>query len=274
MEVYIVDLELEYLKKEIDKHRPFPSHTAKSLQDSLMLEYNQESNAIEGNSLNLYETMVLLERGITAGGKPLKDHLDIINHEKAIDFLLDLVKEKKELSLSQILDFNYLILKDSEHSREAGKFRKVPVSIKGASYIPTQPYLIEKEIEELIAWNNANKELNPVIRAIILHTRFVQTHPFIDGNGRTARLLLNLELLKTGYPIAILRARDRVKYYEALANTNNRENYTNIIKLVQNSSKETALYMLDILGCKKDIHLSKSEIINIKNFAKQSPRSV
>lgn len=186
---YKIDEELEELKKELDSYRPLPEETAKSLKGNLMLKYNQESNAIEGNSLTISETKVLLENGITAKGKPFKDHLDIINHQKAIEFLSD-----------------------------------------------------------LLIWHNEAlaKEMNPVTRAALLHTKFVRIHPFIDGNGRTARLLLNTELLKAGYPMAIIKKEDRAEYYDALESVGWLEDFSKIVAFIQENVKETAKFMLDI----------------------------
>lgn len=245
---YKIDEELEELKKELDSYRPLPEETAKSLKGNLMLKYNQESNAIEGNSLTISETKVLLENGITAKGKPFKDHLDIINHQKAIEFLSDLVREKSVLSERDILDFHYLLLKGTENSDSAGAYRRVPVTIIGATHKTTPPFLIQKDMEDLLIWHNEAlaKEMNPVTRAALLHTKFVRIHPFIDGNGRTARLLLNTELLKAGYPMAIIKKEDRAEYYDALESVGWLEDFSKIVAFIQENVKETAKFMLDI----------------------------
>ena len=151
---YKIDEELEKLKKELDSYRPLPEETAKSLKGNLMLKYNQESNAIEGNSLTISETKVLLENGITAKGKPFKDHLDIINHQKAIEFLSDLVREKSVLSERDILDFHYLLLKGTENSDSAGAYRRVPVTIIGATHKTTPPFFIKNDMEDFVILDN------------------------------------------------------------------------------------------------------------------------
>ena len=269
---YKIDNELEELKKELDSYRPLPKETAISLEKHLMLLYNQESNAIEGNSLTLSETKVLLESGITAKGKPFKDHLDIINHQKAIEFLKDLIKEKTPLSKRDILDFHYLLLKGSENEKYAGIFRNVPVFITGSTHKTTPPYLLEKEIKDLLIWHNEvlKENLNPVIRSAILHTKFARIHPFIDGNGRTARLLLNTELLKVGYPMAIIKKEDRADYYEALENVGNNEDFSDIVAFIQKEVKETAKFILDVVNQtkhKEEIDKLNNDLKNIKDLS-------
>lgn len=243
-----IDHELEELKKELDSYRPLPQETASSLRENLMLRYNQESNAIEGNSLTISETKVLLEDGITAKGKPFKDHLDIINHQKATLFLSSLVQEKSILTERDILNFHYLLLKGTENSDSAGVYRSVPVAITGTTHKTTPPFLIKKDMEDLIRWHNEAlaKDLHPVARSALLHTKFVRIHPFIDGNGRTARLLLNTELLKAGYPMAIIKKEDRAEYYDALESVGSFENFDKIVTFIQENVKETTKFMLDI----------------------------
>lgn len=245
---YKIDEELEELKKELDSYRPLPKETANSLRENLMLRYNQESNAIEGNSLTISETKVLLENGITAKGKPFKDHLDIINHQKAIEYLEDLVRENLVLTQRDILNFHYLLLKGTENSDNAGVYRKVPVTISGTAHQTTPPFLIQKDMEDLLIWHNEalTQNLNPVIRAALLHTKFARIHPFIDGNGRTARLLLNTELLKAGYPMAIIKKEDRAEYYDALESVGWLEDFNKIVEFMQENVKETTKFMLDI----------------------------
>lgn len=244
-----VDYELETLKKELDSYRPLPKETAKSLQSNLMLRYNQESNAIEGNLLTLSETKVLLENGLTAKGKPFKDHLDIINHQKAILFLNDLVQKKASLTQKDILNFHYLLLKGTQNSDSAGIYRRVPVAITGSIHKTTPPLLIQKDMDDLIIWHNEalSKKMHPVVRSALLHTKFVRIHPFIDGNGRMARLLLNTELLKSGYPMAIIKKDDRVEYYDALESVGLSNNFDKIIAFIQENVKETTKFMLDII---------------------------
>lgn len=209
---------IDELKKVLDLKRPLDPITAKSLQNDFMLRYNQASNAIEGNQLTLVETRVLLENGITAKGKPFKDHLDVINHQEAIYYLLDIVKDKESLSERHIKEFNALLLKGTENEIYAGRYRNVPVTIQGAEHVPPQPYLLQSAMENLIIKNQQAKNSGqPDINRIAeLHADFVKIHPFVDGNGRTGRLIMNLELMNAGYSIAIIEPKDRETYYNAL----------------------------------------------------------
>lgn len=239
---------VDELKKILDSKRPLDPVTAKSLQDDFMLRYNQASNAIEGNQLTLIETRVLLENGITAKGKPFKDHLDVINHREAINYLLDIVKEKESLSERHIKEFNALLLKGTEKEIYAGKYRSVPVTIQGAEHIPPQPYLLQNAMERLIEQNRLDKEnQTPALERIAkLHADFVGIHPFVDGNGRTGRLIMNLELMNAGYSIAIIEPTDRENYYNALANAD-KGDYQAITRLLKDSVQRSIERELQII---------------------------
>ncbi|TNG91430.1 Fic family protein [Pasteurellaceae bacterium USgator11] len=209
---------VEQLKKILDTKRPLDPITAQSLQDDFMIRYNQASNAIEGNQLTLIETRVLLENGMTAKGKPFKDHLDVINHQEAIYYLLDIIKNKEPLSERHIKEFNTLLLKSTKYEMYSGKYRSVPVMIQGAKHIPPQPYLVQNEIDRLLEKNARDKEEGraDLERIAELHANFVRIHPFVDGNGRTGRLIMNVELMNAGYSIAIIEPMEREDYYNAL----------------------------------------------------------
>lgn len=191
-------------KKKIDSYRPLSAHVNKQLKDKLTIELTYNSNAIEGNSLTLSETKVVLENGITIKGKPLKDHLEAINHKHAIDYIEELVSNESELSEYDIKSLHYLIL-TGINEENAGKYRNVNVYISGAKHIPPNYLNVPIEMQILIAKYRKWKDLHPVVRACYLHGEFVKIHPFIDGNGRTARLLLNFELIKSGYPPIIIK---------------------------------------------------------------------
>lgn len=240
--------QLEKMRTLLDQHRPLNQDVLRQIQDDLLLKYNQQSNAIEGNSLTIFETKVLLESGITANGKPFKDHLDILNHQEAIFYLIDLVKENAPLSEKIIQEFHYLILQKTDHAREAGRYRTVPVVIQGAEHQPPQPYLVEPQMQALIAWNQTElNRLNPIERIAMLHSKFVAIHPFIDGNGRTGRLILNLELMKAGFQVCILKAEQRAEYYRALSLADNGD-YAAIVEFIANAVMETMTRTLDIIG--------------------------
>ena len=199
---FIIDLddnyfdEVDSLKKELDSKRPIPKETLKSLRESINLEWTYNSNGIEGNTLTLRETQVVLE-GITVGGKSIKEHLEAINHEKAILFLDDLVKDNEPISEWNIKNIHQLILKDIDNEN-AGRYRKENVTIKGATHIPPDYLKVPELMEKLILTYNTWNEYHPIIQAALLHGELVKIHPFVDGNGRTSRLLMNLVLMNNG----------------------------------------------------------------------------
>lgn len=207
--------EIDDKKTRLDEKRPFPTYTINSIRESMLLEWTYHSNAIEGNTLTLQETKVVLE-GITIGGKTLREHLEVINHKDAILYIEEIVRNQEPLSEWQIRNIHCLILKGI-NDPYAGNYRDQQVIIAGAKHIPPDPVLIGEHMAELIHWYYEDAQnLHPAERAALLHIRFVGIHPFVDGNGRTSRLLLNLELMKNGYPPIIIRAENRVRYYNAL----------------------------------------------------------
>ena len=242
---YIIDLPEDYFK-EIDEKlsllnskRPLPSATLKSLEESNILDWTYHSNAIEGNTLTLRETQVVLE-GITIGGKSLTEHLEVINHKDAILFLEDLVDSDIELSEWNIKNIHALILKEINNNN-AGKYRTENVKIIGATQVPVDYVKVPEEMEKLVIKYNDWEEYHPLIRASLLHGEFVFIHPFIDGNGRTARLLMNFEVMRSGYLPVIIRKDIRVKYYEALDKAMVFHDYTEFVKL----EVEEEIKMLD-----------------------------
>lgn len=208
--------EIDASKRRLDAARPLPAHTLGSLRDKLALEWTYHSNAIEGNTLTLRETKVVLE-GITVGGKSLREHLEAVNHRDAIGFVEGLVAAAEPVNEWQIKNIHALVLKGIDPD-EAGAYRRENVVISGASTTPPDHMHLAQEMADLIRWHGspASTSLHPVIRSAELHTRFVEIHPFVDGNGRTGRLLMNLELMRAGYPPAIIQKDERLSYYDAL----------------------------------------------------------
>ena len=198
-------------KTALDKCRPLTEGEVQRLYEDFMVEYTHNSTAIEGNTLTLRETDMVL-RGLTIDQKPLKDHLEVVGHKDAFWYICDLVKSKAELTESVIKQIHTLVLGDKPQDR--GVYRRVPVRIMGALTTPVQPYLIEPKIYELLQ-NFQKDEGNIVERLAKFHIEFERIHPFIDGNGRTGRLLVNLELMKAGYPPIDIKFADRMRYYSA-----------------------------------------------------------
>ena len=237
--------EVDSLKKELDSKRPIPKETLKSLRESVNLEWTYNSNGIEGNTLTLRETQVVLE-GITVGGKSIKEHLEAINHEKAILFLDDLVKDNDPINEWNIKNIHQLIVKDIDNEN-AGRYRKENVIIKGATHIPPDYLKVPELMEKLILTYNAWSEYHPIIQAALLHGELVKIHPFIDGNGRTSRLLMNLVLMNKGYNPVIIKKESRLKYYEALDKAHITGNYTDFVKLVTELEIEMLKKYLELI---------------------------
>lgn len=236
---------IDGLKRKVDRHRPIPAHSLKSLRDKLALEWTYHSNGIEGNTLTLRETKVVLE-GITVGGKTIVEHLEARNHRDAIIFLEEVISGGELVSQWQIKNLHALVLKGIDDA-EAGKYRSENVVISGASTTPPGFLHLDAEMSQLIEWYEQASQIHPICRAAELHTRFVEIHPFIDGNGRTGRLLMNFELMKSGFPPAILLKEDRLRYYDALDEACLTRDYTQIILLVADACGRSLDAYLDIL---------------------------
>jgi len=203
--------DIETRKALLDTCRPLTAGELERLQEEFAIEYTYNSNAIEGNTLTLKETSLVLQ-GLTVGEKPLKDHLEAVGHRDAFDFVCEQVKDRAPLTESLIRQIHYLVLAD--HPEDRGVYRRVPVRIVGALHQPVQPYLIQPKMEQLLVDYLASEE-NLIQRLARFHVEFEGIHPFIDGNGRTGRLLVNLELMKVGYPPIDIKFTDRAKYYAA-----------------------------------------------------------
>ncbi len=198
-------------KMELDSRRPLTEGEVERLTEEFVVEYTYNSNAIEGNTLTLRETDMVL-RGLTIDQKPLKYHIEAVGHKEAFDFVRDLVKAQIPLSENVIKQIHYLVLADKKDDR--GVYRRIPVRIMGAKHEPVQPYLIQPMMEQLLeTYRNSTEHIIP--RLARFHIEFEGIHPFIDGNGRTGRLLVNLELMKAGYPPIDIKFTDRSSYYRA-----------------------------------------------------------
>lgn len=223
--------DIDAKKLLLDSKRPLPVHTVKSLREHLLIDWTYNSNAIEGNTLTIYETKVVLE-GITIGGKTMREHLEVINHRDAILYVEEIVRKNEPFSKWQIRNIHRLVLSKID-DENAGVYRKVDVRIGGAKHIPPSFYNLPGEMQRLMDWyESEGSTLHPVERAALLSSKFVNIHPFVDGNGRTSRLLLNLELMKYGYPPIVIRKESRFQYYEALDKAAMTGDHSNFIALV------------------------------------------
>ena len=198
-------------KAELDARRPLTEGEVSRLMEEFTVEYTYNSNAIEGNTLTLRETDMVL-RGLTVDRKPLKDHLEAVGHKEAFEFVRELVRDRVPMTERVIQQIHYLVLADKKEDR--GVYRRVPVRIMGAQHEPVQPYLIQPRMEQLMA-SYAESTEHIVSKLARFHIEFEGIHPFIDGNGRTGRLLVNLELMKAGLPPIDIKFLDRLAYYNA-----------------------------------------------------------
>lgn len=208
--------QVDALKRLLDETRPLDTATVQRLDKWFEIEYVYHSSAIEGNPLTLRETEVILERGVTVSGQPLKERLEVANLAGAYNFVRDLATGKAPFSKANILDLHRLVLKGID-DEEAGRFRTSAVKIAGAEHSPTDPLLVESEMEKLVEWLSLHHEAHVLAVAAAAQWRLTNIHPFRDGNGRVARLLSNFILWRAGYPTLILRKEERDAYYEALA---------------------------------------------------------
>ena len=202
---------IDQKKKELDLRRPLTAGEIERLYEEFAVEFTYNSNAIEGNTLTLRETDMVL-RGLTIDRKPLKDHMEAVGHKEAFEYVRELVQNKVPMSESIIKQIHYLVLADKREDR--GVYRRVPVHIMGAQHEPVQPYLIQSHMEQLML-RYAQSTEHIVKKLSRCHIEFEGIHPFIDGNGRTGRLLVNLELMKAGYPPIDIKFTDRIAYYDA-----------------------------------------------------------
>lgn len=250
-EIAMLLQECDTLKSRLSSLRPLPTEALKKIEDALAIEYTYESNRIEGNTLTLQETELVVNEGVTIAGKSMREHLEAINHAEAIDYIKDFAHNDIEISERTIKEIHALIL-HGINRENAGRYRSVPVLISGSRHIPPQPYLIDKLMEDFILHFQEMKaeKVHPVLVAAYLHDELVRIHPFIDGNGRTSRLLMNLYLLRTGYVIVNLKGNteDKISYYKALETSHVEKHPEAFQKLVANAEIASLRRYLSILG--------------------------
>ena len=229
---------LETKKAQLDELRPLPTAAIKRLRDEILIEWIYNSNAIEGSTITLQETRLILETGLTVGGKSLREHFEVTNHKDAIHYVEDLVKNTEPITAFHVRQIHKLILTHID-DENAGSYRKTQVRIAGAPFTPPESLQINGLMTEWSDWvASVEGSMQPVALAAQAHHRLVAIHPFIDGNGRTARLVMNLLLMRKGYPPTIILRVNRKQYYSVLAkadsgNTNALENF--VARAVENS---------------------------------------
>ncbi|CAB9540905.1 Fic domain protein, MA2133 type [uncultured Gammaproteobacteria bacterium] len=221
---------IDQLKVKLDKYRPLSNEILTNLVDDLIVKWTYNSNAIEGNTLTLQETKVVLS-GITIGGKTMIEHLEAINHKNAILFIQELTDKNNTLTELDVKQIHTLVLKNI-NDQNAGSYRKTNVIISGAEHKPVEFFKVAQKMADFIdSYPQNQKKMHPVELAARVHIDFVGIHPFIDGNGRTARLLMNLELLKAGFPPIVIKVADRLEYYQALDLAHTKQDYQPFMNL-------------------------------------------
>lgn len=247
--------ECDRLKDRLSALRPLPAEALQKIEDALAIEYTYESNRIEGNTLTLQETELVVNEGITISGKSMREHLEAINHAEAIGYIKDFAKNGIEITQRTIKEIHSIVL-HGINRENAGRYRNVPVLISGSRHLPPQPYLIEKQMEDfMIRFAGMESEhLHPVLIAAYLHDELVRIHPFIDGNGRTSRLLMNLYLLRNGYTLVNLKGTDeaKIRYYQALEASHVDNKPEAFQMLVAGSEKESLQRYLSIVGTNEE----------------------
>jgi Fic family protein len=238
------------LKARLQQARPLNNEALSKIKAALEMEYTFESNRIEGNTLTLQETALVVSEGVTISGKSIREHLEAINHAQAVEFIKDVARAGVEITERTVKEIHAIILYGI-NKEQAGKYRDVPVMIVGGKHVPPQPYLIAPQMEQFIRdYQSMEKNAtHPILVAAFLHDELVKVHPFIDGNGRTSRLLMNLYLLSKGYAITTLKGDDEAKqaYYTALEQShvdNDREPFN---LLVANAVKQSLGKYLQII---------------------------
>ncbi|AQQ55421.1 Fic family protein [Planococcus lenghuensis] len=236
------------LKRKLDKHLPLQRVAEANLKAVERIEWIYNSNAIEGNTLSLIETKVILEDGLTIGGKRLQEHLEVINHSEAIDYVEEQIQRPTVLNEEVIKTIHYLVLKSIDNEN-AGIYRATNIRISGSKHKPPHFLQVPHEIKNLFEWyGQAQEELHPVELAAEFHFKFVYIHPFADGNGRTARLLMNLILMSNGFPPAIVKAENeqRLKYYGTLEIASTQQDLQPFINLIAGCVEESLVNYLKV----------------------------
>lgn len=254
-------LRIDFKKARLDALRPIPAIALKSIKESLTYEWIYNSNSIEGNTITLQETQLIIEEGITAKGKSLREHFETLNHHDAIEYIERLVDTSSALATKDVQDVHALVLQRIE-KEYAGRYRASGVRITNANFTPPNALRVDELMEELLTWVTTEADtMHPLLRASIFHHRFVWIHPFFDGNGRTVRLLYNLLLMRVGYPPAIILANDRKKYYDAL-NKANLGDYSKLVLLVLQAAERSLDIYLSSLENRQDDYKPISDIVN------------
>lgn len=242
--------QIDEISKAWQTAKPLDALQLEKMQGYFHTAYTYESNRIEGNTLTLQETHLVINEGITIGGKSMQEHLEAVNHQQAIHFIKDLVQDQMRLNSHVLKQIHQLILKGIQ-DQHAGQYRSVPVLISGSKHVPPAPYLIDKLMEDYFLFYEQNLgRLHPVILAAEMHERLVTVHPFIDGNGRTARLVMNLILWQNGFTTVNIKGgkKSRLAYYNALEKVQVHHDATDFQELIADYALASLKAHLELAG--------------------------
>jgi Fic family protein len=249
-------------KKKLDKHRPIPKDALVKILEDIRLRHTYHSDAIEGNTLSLQETKVVLEEGVTISGKSLKDHIEAKDDAEAFDLMIELAQKKKQITQEIIQRIHETVTKGT--LTDPGKYRTENVRISGSKTTPPSFLKIVKLIDDYIK-DIKTLKMNTISKAAFIHHKIVWIHPFSNGNGRVARLLTNLYLIKEGYPPIVLKKEDRKKYYNLLKQADN-GNLNPLTDFIAKEIHESLQYYLSIL-------LEEERLIPLKEIAEYTNHS-
>jgi Fic family protein len=263
-------------KQQLDKHRPLDTALVKNLEEWFRIELTYTSNAIEGNTLSRAETALVVEKGLTIGGKSITEHLEATNTAAALDFVKEQIKRKpSDIKEKDVLKIHEIIL-NGINKADAGLYRRVPVRISGSAVILPNPKKVQDLMDEFFLWLKKETKLHAVELAAEAHYRLVTIHPFIDGNGRTARLLMNMILMMKGFPPAIIRKNDRLAYIKSLEEPqlvngkgDSKNNYFKLIAAAVDRSLN--IYLKAIEG--KSIEKENEKLLKIGELAKRTKQT-
>jgi Fic family protein len=253
--------QVEELKKYLDSFRPLGEEQVSKLDRYFEEYYTYDSTSIEGNTLTLQETTLVLNKGITIGGKSMREHLEVINHSEAIEYIKEIVKKGEEFNKKVLLDIHYLILKSIDTSN-SGKYRNLDVMISGSKHKPPTFLQVENLMNDYFKFYQDNKEgMNPILLSAYMHEKLVTIHPFIDGNGRTSRLVMNLILLQNGYPITNISSENdkRNEYYSSLENVQTNKNENDFLLFIAKNVKESLIKYLEVISMNGELNSKGQE---------------
>ena len=262
------------LREKLDRLnslRPLPKSAVRKLQERFKIEMTYNSNAIEGNSLTLRETFLVINEGITVKGKSLKEHLEAKDHHAALEFLYDLIDnrelcEKQNVSEMLIRNLHQIIIRETDEEW-AGKYRNANVVIAGSHHFPPDALKVGSDMQELVKWFNLVKdEINVIELAALFHHKLVYIHPFFDGNGRTARIVMNLLLMQAGYPLVVVLKNDRKKYYDVLDKADRGECEPLVIFIAQAIERSLDIYLKTLTPVDK----KQEKFLSLKDLAKEA----